>query len=355
MTENELFEMNGVKTLMQGSPGPPVRHSGWFPTPHEMQALFSEPYQSEPTVPRITGDQVFLWEALWHALGNKYPPFNWQLTGSCVHGGYDNALMILMGLELVNNPQAEAWVQPFTWHTYGLSRYLGFGDQTEGDGSFGMSMARAGEEGGVLPIDDPEADKGHICGPAIVYDAPTEFKWSSIRNHPAGLKERSKNYKVKYIRCRTNAEAEDHLRMRHPLTWAGNWGGQGRGVVRGTQAPLLTMPRRETWNHQQGCWGMWKNHPELSNQWYIQNQWWVPGTTKVQMRGNQIWKITQPGIAEPMHGHHPSIPGWNRPPLPVGGYWISDSDMEYQCRTGEVCALVMYDGNTGREIGLGNI
>jgi hypothetical protein len=278
------------------------------------------------------------------------------LTGSCVHGGYFNNLHILMAQEIVNLPQPEAFVQPFCFHTYGLSRYLGFGATSEGEGSFGMSMAQAGSEGGVSFVDDPDVDKPHVCGPAVVWDAPVELKWSSVRNHPPGLVSRSKKYTVKYVRCRTLDQAEDHLRRRHPLTWAGDWGGQGSGVVRGTTHPILTMPRRETWNHQQSGWGVW-HHPELGRKWYIENQWWNPGTTKYSMNGRSIWKITQPGIARPMHGEHPAITaaGWSRPPFPPGGYWVGDNDMEYQCRTGEVCATVLFDGATGREIGLGNI
>lgn len=353
MTDDELFAANGVLTLARGD-GEPIRHGGWMPTPFGCAPPNVSEFTPFSDPAPIAENEVFLWEALYRVCGDKYPPFRWQLTGSCVEGGYNNNLKILMGQEIANLPQPEAYVTPFTFHTYGLSRYLGFGATSEGEGSFGMSMAQAGSEGGVSFVDDPDASRPHVCGPAEVYDAPVELKWSSVRNHPPGLVSRSKKYTVKFVRCRTVDQAEEHLRRRHPLTWAGDWGGQSSGVTRGTQFPVLFMPRRETWNHQQSCWGVWR-HPELSRLWYIQNQWWAPGTTKYQLSGRSIWKITQPGEARPMHGEHPAIPGWTRPPLPRGGYWVDDATMEYQCRTGEVCATVLFDGATGREIGLGNI
>lgn len=355
MTDEELFAANGCKTIVRGD-GEAIRFGGWSPSPLGYSSPNVFEYTAFPDPPPIQGDEVFLWEAVYQALGGKYPPWNWQLTGSCVNGGYNNITKILVGLEMVNRPEPEAWVEPFTLHTYGLSRYLGWGETREGEGSFGLSMAQAGSEGGIAPVDDPEVDKPHFCGPAVVYDAPVEYKWSSVKNCPAGLKERSKKYTVKFTRCRSVDQAEDHLRRRHPLTWAGDWGGQSAGVVRGSRYPILTMPRRETWNHQQGCWGLWK-HPELGRHWYVQNQWWGLGTTRVEFRGRSVWKITTPGECVPMHGEHPAVtaPGWSRPPFPRGGYWVNDAAMQYQCETGEVCAVTAFDGFTGREIGLGGI
>ena len=355
ISEEELFALNGVHTLSAGAET--VRHGGWMPTPFNCVVPGVREYQADASVPPVTVPEVFLWELVYRALGDKYPPWNWQLTGSCVNGGYNNMLKVLMGVELVTLPQAEAWAEPFTLHTYGLSRYLGFGDQTEGEGSFGTAMARAGSEGGVIFTDDPEVDKPSVCGPAVVYDAPVELKWSSVRNHPAGLKARSKAYTVQYERCRKVEEVNDHLRRRHPLTFAGNWGGRMSGAVKGTSHPVLTMSRRETWNHQQSILGAWLPHPELGPLYYVQNQWWDPGTTKFQMSGNSIWRITQPGVAKPIHGEHPAIghANWDHPPFPQGGYWVTEADVEYQCRTGEVCAMILFNGATGREVGLGGI
>lgn len=355
LTEEELFAMNGVHTLPQGGlDGESIRHGGWFPTPFGCQPsnVFEYTTQGDPTL--ITAPEVFLWEAIYQVLNGKYPPWNWQLTGSCVNGGYNNMLKVLMGIEIVNLPQPEVYLEPFTLHTYGLSRYLGFGATREGEGSFGLAMAQAGNEGGVIPIDDPEVDKPSICGPAVVYDAPIELKWSSVNNCPPGVKARSKKYSVKYIRCRTEDQVIEHLRRKHPLTWAGDWGGQSSAITKGSSFPILFMPRRETWNHQQSCLGAWLPHPELGNLYYIQNQWWHPGTTRYELRGRSIWRITTPGEARPMHGEHPTI-SWTRPPFPRGGYWVDSQAMRYQCETGEVCAMVLFDGITGRDISLGSI
>lgn len=363
--DDDFWQFNGVKTLQSddpNNPGKPVRNCGWKPTPFGMMFRNIEPFQSiEEDLQsneniRYKGDEVFLWESLWYLFDGKYPAWRWQHTGSCVESGYNNAVKVLIAQEVINDKLPKTYVQPFTFHVYGMSRYIGLNDPSEGEGSFGSSMAEAGSKYGILPIDFPDVDKPVVCGEADAFGAEIEFKWSSIRRHPESIRNVKFPYTIKFVRCGSLQQAETLLRSGCPMTWAGDWGGRSKASVRGSKYPVLFMSRWETWHHQQSCLGMWK-HPELGRIWYIQNNWWHPNDTKFELRHGYIWKITKPGNALPAHGQHPKIDvaGWNHPPFPPGGYWIDDANMEYQIRRGEVFGLVLFDGFTGRRISFGNI
>ncbi|MBY0456747.1 MAG: hypothetical protein K2V38_05385, partial [Gemmataceae bacterium] len=175
-----------------------------------------------------------------------------------------------------------------------------------------------------------------VCGPAVVYDRDVELKWSSVRAIPAGLRERMKRYTLRFTRLTTADQAIDELRKGRPLTWAGTWGGQIPAIRKGTQFPVLVMPHRGVWSHQQSCLGYWE-HPELGELFYILNQWYQPGPgMKVEYvntpDGTVIGRIVTPGTARSVHGE----PLQGEPP---GGYWVTREDMEYQCKYGEVCSL----------------
>lgn len=362
--DDDEWAFNGVKTLAANDPENPdraVRYGGWKPAPpgilyHNVEFFHSLESEFSDQSPRYAGPEVFLWESLWYIFDGKYPSWRWQNTGSCVESGYNNAVKVLMAQEVISQKLPKAYVQPFTFHVYGMSRYIGLGDDGMGEGSFGSSMAEAGKQYGILPIDFPDVDKPVVCGRADAYGAEVELKWSSIRRHPESIRNKKFPYTIKFVRCRNLRDAEIMLRFGYPLTWAGDWGGRSRGKVRGSKYPILMMDRWETWHHQQSCLGLWQ-HPELGRVWYIQNNWWGPGGTKFEVRNGYVWRITSPGDATPMHGEHPEIKvsGWNHPPFPAGGYWIADNDMEYQIRRGEVFALVLFDGFTGRRIQFGNI
>ncbi len=320
---------------------------GFYPSKGELgPALLS--FSASEDVPEIRGEKVFLWEYLKSVNGGVNPPFNWQLTGSCVNGGAQNALQVLMGIEMACLPQPEVFQIPFTLMSYGISRYKSFGDASEGDGSTGDGMAKALRDDGTVPITDPEVPKPHLCGPALVYDQSVEFRWSSVRNHPAGVKERAKAHRLDYIEVRSVDELEKELRRGRPCTFAGVWGGMMRCRLEGS--PQVLMNRRATeWSHQQSVLGVWQ-HPTLGRIFYILNQWYMPGRDmEVQTsRDGSVVRIIKAGTAISVHGETTQ----GEPP---GGYWISERDADYQCRTGEVRSLKSYQGFSDGVLNFGNI
>lgn len=361
LTPDDLARMNGCKPMPQGTDGRPSYYCGWSPTDPLLLDRITVPHGEVSDGPTIAGDHVFLWEFIWHAarraeskipVYNGYWPMNWQLTGSCVKGGFENAMKVSLAVDMVCRPEAEAAVEPFVFPCYGQGRYDAYHTTSEGDGCEGGAIANAAATIGIPPMDDPDAVPPHLCGPAQVWDAATELHWSSVKAITQGMKDRSKVHSIAFVRVRNPDEAEAQLRLGRPLTWCGNWGGiMGAGRVQGSTAPLLMMPHNSSWGHQESCLGVWANHPDFrARRWRIQNQWWQDGTVK-----RSGGRILAGGIAKPFHGPDPAIPGWTRPPILPGGYWVTDDDMDYQCSRGEVIAIAAFSGYDGREIGLGSI
>jgi hypothetical protein len=337
---------------------------GWRPSPPELlkatvpdadgkpRALFT-PVMAEEDVPSVEGDRVFLWEwvrAVVKGLGSELtkvlgifaglPAMNWQFTGSCVNGGMYNALVYRAFCELAMLPQAESPMLPFTLMAYGRSRYDAFGDASEGDGSLGDAMAAAMAKYGAPPFNAPGLPPAVFCGPATCYDRATEFRFSSVRNHSDAIMSAAKPYTITYGIVRDPDEAEAELRRLRPLTWAGDWGGQNRGVV--NSDGLLMMPRRETWNHQESVLGFIRIGGK--RYWRIQNQWFAGGSDmEIAYSRGYIDRIIRPGVALPMHGENPDA-GFAGP---AGGYYVTDADMAYQCRTGEVRSVKSFFGYPG--------
>lgn len=342
----ELFVINGGHLASRG--GEEIWDFGYQSSPPEAWATLSRDHKASGDAPDIfLEDKVFLWEPLKALNGGEMPAFNWQLSGSCVSGGAQNALFVRIGLEIAKLRQAERFIQPFTLLAYGQSRFMAYRDDTEGEGSSGAVMAQAMKDIGTLPIDDPELPKPHFCGPALVYDRTVELKFSSIRNHPKELVERCKKHTVDYVNVRNSDEALKELRRGRPLTWAGSWGGVMSCTYAGNPK-ILVNRQAGRWQHQQSCIGAWL-HPTLGLQFYILNQWYGVGKDMqvdyIRTRdGRQINKILKAGTAYSVHGDVTV----GEPP---GGYWVSAKDMDYQCRTGEVRALAEIQGYGG-DIGL---
>lgn len=303
-------------------------------------------------VPEIAGDVICLWEDS-RAGFRRDPLYSWQLSGSCVNSGGFNSTTARIGIESLYLPDPETPIQAFTLAAYGASRYMAFRDDREGEGSSGDAMARALGEFGFTSIDDPNVPKYHVCGPAIVYDRPVELKYSAIHNCPDAVKANCKQHNLQYVAVKSAEEGRAELRRRRPLTFAGDWGGLMECEYRGE--PRVLMNRRAgTWNHQQCCLGAWF-HPTLGWIYFILNNWYFPVSggdlkyTTIRTReGTAINTITQAGLAKSVHG----LVTRNEP---AGGYWISEKDFDYQCRTGEVRGLLNVRGFMDRPIGPGNI
>lgn len=332
MTDQELMEACGGRPIMEG--GERVMDFGFRPSDPSVTALATVPFDATEEVPEIAGDKVFLWEYARIANGGKPVPYNWQVTGSCVNGGFQNAGITRAGFEIIHLPAPEVFEIPFTLHVYGYSRFL-FGDNSEGEGSTGDNMAKAGQLIGVTGMYDPNVPKPTFYKHAFVYPSNVEYKFSAWKNCPESVKAASKPHPFQFSIVKTLEEAEKELRRGRPLTWAGNWGGRMECGYKGSgeNRVLWNGERVDTWNHQESVLGVWIN-PELGRLWYVQNQWFM-------LRG---------GDAVSVHGE----PANGEPP---GGYWIGDAAMSYQLnyRYGEVRALKDFSGFTKGLIHLGNV
>jgi hypothetical protein len=206
--------------------------------PEDYGQALAEHDPNEP-VPIAFNDPLVDLTAPAKAAYGKPIPYNWQLTGSCVNGGGFNALVNRIGVEIATGRQAEAFELPFTLMTYGLSRWLAFRDNTEGEGSAGAAFVSAAKEGGLPPFSDPDVPKPAILvsmdGKHAVhaFSRRDEFYWSSVRNHTAGIKERAKKVTIQYVRIRSADQGEVEIRRGRTITWAGMWGGLMRVPVEG--------------------------------------------------------------------------------------------------------------------------
>lgn len=279
---------------------------------------------------------------------------------NCVSGGGFNALVNRIGVEIATGRQAEAFELPFTLMTYGLSRWLAFRDNTEGEGSAGAAFVSAAKEGGLPPFSDPDVPKPSILmsmdGKHAVhaFSRRDEFYWSSVRNHTAGIKERAKKVTIQYVRIRSADQGEVEIRRGRTITWAGMWGGLMRVPVEGGRkdSKVLLNRHASSWSHQQSCSMMW-HHRDLGRIWNIQNQWFGPGpNTKVETvavsGGRAVSRILEAVDVMSVHGDPVD------PYSPLGSYWISDADFEYQCARGEVFATYLIGGYSGL-VGVGSV
>ena len=279
-------------------------------------------------IPEITGDEVKLWRYERVANGNILLPRNWQVTGSCVNGGGQNAVSSLVSIEKLMLTAPESIFLPFTLLAYGAARGA-LGDRGEGEGA---SASQFAQELYNIGVGDTELDlypKPQILDidgsvykdRCLVYPEGTELKYSSARNAtPAQLADAAKS-KIKQIRIRSAQEAIKELRRGRPLTWAGDWGGKMTMSYAGEPRVLYCERRYDTWYHQESCTGWW-NHPTLGSIFNILNQWFMKKSN---------------GLAASVHGPVSDD-------SPSGSYWIPEKEFEYQCRSGEVCSIYNAQG-----------
>lgn len=332
--EDAVLSAVGGRPVMTG--GAPEWNFGLRPSDPEMTARVTTPFDAGEEVAEITGDKVWLWEYCRLANGGKLPPFSYQLTGSCVNSGGQNAAIVRTAVEVVTLSRPEVFKIPFTLAAYGYSRHL-LGDESEGEGSSGDQMAQALRDVGACPIDDPNCPKPNVSDIAIHYTRGIELQYSSWRKVPQPVKDASKPFNFRFGVVKTLDECEKELRRGRPLTFAGNWGGRmecgykGEGEFR----VLWNGGRNSTWNHQQSILGFWY-HPTLGRIWWCQNNWFY------QRTGNS------PLI---------SVHGETTQGEPPGGYWIGDADVQYQLsyRWGEVRSLMDFSGYTEGLINMGRI
>lgn len=332
--KDEVLSSVGGRPVMTG--GAQEWNFGLRPSDPVMTAQVTTPFDAGEEVPEITGDKVFLWEYVRLANGGKLCPFSYQLTGSCVNSGGQNAALVRAAVECVTLSAPEVFKIPFTLAAYGYSRYL-FGDNTEGEGSSGDQMAKALQVVGACPVDHASVPKPNLTDSALYYSKDVEFHYSAWKNCPQPVRDASKPFNFKFGVVKTLDEAERELRRGRPLTWAGNWGGRMECGYKGTgeNRVLWNGGRNDSWSHQQSVLGVWHN-PELGRIWYVQNNW--------------FYRRTAGGALQSVHG----TPAHDEPP---GGYWIGDADMSYQLnyKWGEVRSLMDFSGYTDGLLSMGRV
>lgn len=306
-------ELGGRKLMMGGE-------AAWdFGFRRSSQAMTDAagvvPFQQDEDIEEIPGDRVFLTDYCRKANGGVMPPFSWQITGSCVNSGGQNADTVKIAVDVCRSTLPIVFKIPFTLATYGYSRHL-IGDESPGEGSMGDSYARARKEFGRVFIDHPSAPKPKIYKKAFQYTREIELFYSALRNCPRDIRESAAKLTAEYVKIDNADQAEKELRRGRPMTWAGDWGGLMQCELKGSGEFRVLMNRRQgPWNHQQSCLGFMR-HPDFGRIFWIQNNWFM----------------LRSGEAESVHGE--ATLG-----LPDGGYFISESDFNYQARTGEVRAF----------------
>lgn len=321
---------------------------------------FLKAFDPNETVEPQFKDRVVDLAAPGRALYKQPIPYNWQLTGSCVNGGFFAATTVRIGLQIAVGQPVGSFDLPFTLFTYGQSRWLAYQDSSPGEGSSGAAMVQAAAKVGVPSWNDPDAPKAQILKSADgrfsvhVFSRAQELHYSASRNHTQGMKERALKVKLLYTQVRTPDEAEIEMRKGRPLTWAGNWGGLNRVPVAGGKkgCKVLLSRHASTWNHQQSI-ELMMDHEDLGRIWNVRNQWYGPGpdTDATYVRtpdGQAISQITKAGTVFSVHGDPVD------PYSVFGSYWITDADMAYQCRTGEVFSVQVV-GIYGGDVGVGAV
>jgi len=297
---------------------------GWNPSTAEQTAQVTRAFRADEDAPQVKGDRVCLWKFPQMVNGGKHIPYNWQLTGSCVNGGANNALSVSHAVWLLRLGRAAAWNIPFTLPAYGYSRFKAFGDNTPGEGSTGDAMAQALRDFGYTQYNQAgiTLPKINIYTNAYCYTAAVEMQYSAARNCPADVKAACTGHKLEFVKVTNLTEAETEIRRCRPLTVAGNWGSTMRMQYKGTgERRVLFGEYAASWEHQQSVLGLWM-HPDFGRLWYVLNQW---------------FQLVN-GVAVPVHG----APGTDEPP---GGYWVDDSMLQHQFnyRFGEVRSFVRTD------------
>lgn len=237
-----------------------------------------------------------------------------QLTGSCVGVGAAMMAFFSSVTDAIWTGDPTRVLFPFFGYHYGLGR-LESGIRGRGEGSTGAGQARALDRYGLLAWDHPGVPRPSLDD-VIQWTEAIEMAWSDGNGPAQALKtEGGKNRFSSITRCTSMEQAIDLMASRYWGTQASDWGGNtGKGVVKGSgNNRILTMPRRETWNHQMSVLGYWF-HPEVSLQIAIGNQWgYLHGDDPVRVEDNDTPPTAPPGV-----------------------FWIGRSDFEYMLQSEEI-------------------
>lgn len=307
--ERDLMAMCGGRPKMNG--GEKVWWFGMNPSDPKHTDEIAVPFDPSPAIPEVKGARVCLWKFPQQLNGGKHIPYNWQLTGSCVNGGGNNALSVADAIQVIREGEAGSWHIPWTLTSYGGGRKMAFNDDSEGEGSTGDAMAMALRDIGYTSIEEAAAIQGvptpKLFDSAYCYTAQDELRFSAYHNSSQALRDACKKHNITFTKLTSLDECERSIRRCEPFTIAGNWGSRMRMQYKGTGPErVLFGDYASSWEHQQSVHAVWL-HPSFGRLWYVMNQW---------------YQVVN-GIALPVHG----APANDEPP---GGYWVDDSMIQHQ-------------------------
>lgn len=302
---------------------------GWVP-PHKRTAAQSKAdAQFQKAMPRFnlrgrfaaTERRYALWKANRAVLG-KDLPYVWQMTGSCVGAGGDNAARTAMNVEVALKGETEEYRPTWWLYAYGRSRHHG-GLRGRGEGSFGSTWAKAATTDGILEMDPaglPDLPDYKVDDGWIVQSASTELEWSDgVRIASHWLTHGRTHLFKTAARLQNKDEAFEAIANGYPLTQASSFGFRNP-TVKGTKFPIRVATWNGTWHHQTYIDEVW-DHPELNGIYYRWGNNWGPDA----------------------HG----APTGDEP---AGGVYIHESLMDRLCKEGEVFALSSFDGFPSRKL-----
>jgi hypothetical protein len=307
--------------------------SGWIPPDHrttDQSALHREVTDATPffgevnTLDDLPDSCVFA-DLEMKALGKLLQRI-WQMSGSCVGTGGNQAYCQAIVGDVAVRGDREEIKRPFPWATYGVGRQMG-GMTRRGDGSFGSAQAKAVREWGMLAADDPRLPKCEERGNWIRWSSTIEREWS----HPSGWPIRKSeldpvadDHLVESVsRIRSTDELAKGAAQGYGITLASMFGTRDERVDDG----FLLASWSASWAHQMSCGGYAK-HPRHGRIWWIQNQW---GPTA-----------------------HPKCPFMSAKGVD-GGFWIIDRTMATIISKGEVFVHSNTKGFPARKIAWGTM
>jgi len=241
-----------------------------------------------------------------------------QNTGSCVKAGAFNAAICTIAAQRVAGENPTKAFMPFLWHNYAMSRHY-YGEDGQGEGSMGSTMARSLKEDGVrdYPVDrsDILPDYKYSIQDGFEITDREEMQWSSYRS--PGVSKVLEVSKAHLFGVSTECKSvEDILALvqnGYGITFAcNNYIGSAR--VRGSGANARVVGKWDTrGGHQQSILAV-ENNPDLGMLYWAQNNWFAD--------------------------QYPADPGGG----PVCGCWVTESDVAAAMRyDAEVYAIGSLD------------
>lgn len=209
-------------------------------------------------------------------VGFKYARW-WQHTGSCVKCGAFNAAVCTIAAQRVAGENPTKAFMPFLWHNYAMSRHY-MGDDGEGEGSMGSTMAKSLHGDGIrdYPVDKSDAlpDYRGDMESGFNITEQEEYDWSSIRNkNVAKVLEVSKAH-LFGVSTEANSPADvlALIQNGYGVTFACN-NYIGSANIKGSGENAVLLGRMDTrGGHQTAITAVW-NHPQFGLLFLIQGSW----------------------------------------------------------------------------------